>query len=103
MSAPGLAPEIALAYLRGLSADLREAAVLGAAGELLAGPPALAAAGRELLAADPEAETVERREAHEILLAARSASHAVVGAYAPPVLLALALHDLRRVLAVLPS
>src|SRR3954453_13872744 len=54
-----LTPEQALDYLRTLSADIREAAVLDAAGGLLAGPSELAEPARALLAAAPEADDVE--------------------------------------------
>ena len=54
-----LTPAQALEYLRTLSADILDAAVLGADGSLLAGSPELAEPARALLAAAPEAEDVE--------------------------------------------
>src|ERR1700741_4048707 len=48
-----LTPSLALAYLRELSADIRAAIVLDAAGNPLAGPEPLAAPPRALLAAAP--------------------------------------------------
>jgi hypothetical protein len=50
---PLLTPQAALGWLRSLSVDIREAAILDAAGTLLAGDPALvdAATGRNLLVA----------------------------------------------------
>ena len=91
-------PEHALEYLRALSADIQAAAVLGADGTLLAGPPELAEAARELLAAAPEADDVEVALADACVFGARSDSHAVVlvcGRFALP---GLVRHDLRVVL-----
>jgi hypothetical protein len=93
-----LTPAQALDYLRTLSADIREAAVLGADGSLLAGPEALAEPSRALLAAAPEADDVEVSTAGGIVFAARSDEHAVVvvcGRFALP---ALVRFDLRMVL-----
>src|SRR5215210_1531201 len=91
-------PAQALDYLRTLSADIREAAVLGADGGLLAGPPALAEPARALLAAAPEADDVEVATPLGSVFAARSDAHAVVlvcGRFALP---ALVRFDLRMVL-----
>ncbi len=101
MSAPALAPEVALAYLRGLSADLREAAVLDADGAVLAGSPELAETARALLGADGGARTAEHRGPEGVLLAARSPARAIVALYGPLVLVGLARHDLRRVVSEL--
>src|SRR3954447_1065847 len=93
-----LTPAQALDYLRTLSADIREAAVLDAAGELLAGPAALAAPSRALLAAAPEAADLEVATVQGSVYAARSDAHAVVvvcGRFALP---ALVRFDLRMVL-----
>jgi hypothetical protein len=94
-----LTPAQAIEYLRTLSADIREAAVLAADGSLLAGPEALAEPARALLAAAPEADDVEVVSALGSVFAARSDRHAVVlvcGRYALP---ALVRFDLRMVLA----
>ena len=48
---PALTPDLALAYVRELSADVRAVAVLDAGGALLAGDAAVAAAAAPLLAA----------------------------------------------------
>ena len=93
-----LTPDQALEYLRTLSADIDEAAVLAADGSLLAGPEELAEPARALLAAAPEADDVEVSTAEGSVFAARSDTHAVVlvcGRYALP---ALVRFDLRVVL-----
>src|SRR4051795_2963675 len=73
-----LTPAQALDYLRTLSADIREAAVLDADGELLAGTTALAEPARALLAAAPEAVDLEVATVQGSVFAARSDAHAVV-------------------------
>jgi hypothetical protein len=93
-----LTPEHALEYLRALSADIQAGVVLGADGRLLAGPPELGEAARELLSAAPEADDVEVALANARVFGARSDSHAVVlvcGRFALP---ALVRYDLRCVL-----
>jgi hypothetical protein len=92
-----LTPELALAYLGELSADVREGVVLDADGRLLAGSPALAGPARELMDAT-FASQIEVRLERGSVFAARSAGHAiavVAGRFALP---ALMLHDLRVVL-----
>jgi len=94
-----LTPAQSLEYLRTLSADIEEAAVLSADGSLLAGPDHLAEPARELLAAAPEADELEVSTAEHSVFAARSDRHAVVlvcGRFALP---ALVRFDLRMVLA----
>jgi hypothetical protein len=94
-----LSPAQALEYLRTLSADIEEAAVLDADGSLLAGPEALAEPARALLAAAPDAADLEVSTAASSVFAARSDRHAVVlvcGRFALP---ALVRFDLRMVLA----
>jgi hypothetical protein len=94
-----LTPAQALEYLRTLSADIIDAAVLGADGELLAGTPELAEPARALLASAPEADDVEVWTGQgNSVFAARSDAHAVVlvcGRFALP---ALVRYDLRMVL-----
>src|SRR4051794_34296610 len=93
-----LTPEQALDYLRTLSADIREAAVLDAAGGLLARPAALAEPAPALLAAPPGAGGPAGAIAQGSVFAARSDAHAVVvvcGRFALP---ALVRFDLRMVL-----
>jgi hypothetical protein len=93
-----LTPAQALEYLRTLSADIIDAAVLGADGALLAGSPELAEPARALLAAAPEAADVEVATPQGSVFAARSDDLAVVlvcGRFALP---ALVRFDLRMVL-----
>jgi hypothetical protein len=93
-----LTPALALAYLHELSADIRAAIVLDAAGNRLAGPAALAAPARALLA---EAPLVSALSARGGAFGARDDRHGVVAATGPLALSGLVLHDLGRVLAAL--
>ena len=99
--APALSPPLALAYLRELSADIRAGVVLAPDGRLLAGPEALAAPARDVLAAAPDARELQVATADGAVFAARSDRHAIVvvcGRFALPSLirydLRLALGDL---------
>ena len=74
---PALTPDLALAYVRELSADVRAVAVLDAEGALLAGDGAVAAAAAPLLAAGAEAEAVT---AGGVVCTARDDRHAIVAA-----------------------
>jgi len=97
--APTLTPQLALDYLRELSADIRAGVVLDPAGALLAGPDALAEPARDLLARAGDAYEVHVTTADGNVFAARSDTHVVVlvcGRYALPSLIR---HDLRRALA----
>jgi hypothetical protein len=94
-----LTPAQALEYLRTLSADIEEAAVLGADGDLLAGPDHLAEPAMQLLAAAPESDDIEVSTADGCVFAARSSHHSLVlvtGRFALP---ALVRYDLRMVLS----
>src|SRR3954470_14578386 len=95
---PALTPELALDYLRELSADVRAGVVLAGDGTRLAGPDALAEAGRRLLAALPHVEEGEVATADGIVFAGRSSRHAVVLVCGRLALGALHRYDLRRVL-----
>jgi len=100
---PGLTPELAVAYLRELSADIREAVILTPDGEPVAGAPELAAAAKRLLAAAPDAAEIEVAVAGGAIHAARGEHHAVVavcGRYALP---ALIRYDLKVVLGELAA
>ena len=100
---PGLTPELAVGYLRELSADIREAVVLTPAGELLAGAPDLASAAARLLAAAPDAAEIEVAVTGGSIHAARGERHAVVavcGRYALP---ALIRYDLKVVIGELAA
>jgi hypothetical protein len=68
-TAPLLTPEAALGWLRSLSIDIREAAVLDASGAILAGDPAVAGApsGRHVLAARSERHVVVVRHGRRAL------------------------------------
>ena len=98
---PALTPELALDYVRELSADVRAALVLDAAGERLAGPPELAAAARALLAAGGDAAELEAGGAGGVVCAVRSRDHAAVAVCGRFAIGAVVRHDLRTALAAL--
>ncbi len=96
-----LTPALALDYVRELSADIRAGVVLDAGGGLLAGPEALAAPARALLAEAPAAASIEGATEHGAAYAARDARHAIVvvtGRFSLP---RLTRHDLRTALSAL--
>jgi hypothetical protein len=96
-----LTPALALDYVRELSADVRAALVLDAAGSLLAGPPELAGPARALLAAGGDADELEAVSDEGVVCAARSPHHsaiAVCGRFAIP---GVVRHDLRAAIAAL--
>jgi hypothetical protein len=93
---PALTPELAIAYVRELSADVRAVAVLAADGALLAGDAAVAAAARPLLAAGAEAEAVT---ASGVVCTARDERHALVAACGRFALPSVVRTDLRAALA----
>lgn len=98
---PALTPELAVDYLRELSADIRAAAVLTPAGEALAGAPELADPARELLAAAPDAVELQVVTGDGTVYASRSDHHAIVvvcGRFALPSLIR---YDLKVVLGEL--
>ncbi len=100
---PGLTPELAVDYLRELSADIREAVILTPDGRPVAGSAELAATAARLLAAAPEAAEIEVVLSGGAIHAARGARHAVVavcGRYALP---ALIRYDLKVVLGELAA
>ena len=94
---PALTPEDALARLREISPDVRDAVVLDAAGALLAGRSDLAAAAGDLLASTGAA-AVEVADERGAVFAARSARHAIVAVAARPALASLMFFDLRALL-----
>jgi hypothetical protein len=97
-----LTPDLALTFLRELSADMTAAIVLDAAGERLAGPPTLHAPARELLAAAPPGPAkLHGRTATGAAFAARDDAHQIVVATGPLALPGLTAHDLRTALAAL--
>src|SRR3954469_11677552 len=95
---PALTPELALDYLRELSADVTAGVVLAADGQRLAGPEPLAEPARRLVAALPAADEAEGAPGDGIVFAARSSRHAVVLVCGRLALGALHRYDLRRVL-----
>jgi hypothetical protein len=98
-----LTPELAVEYLRELSADIRAVAVLTAAGEPLAGAPELAGAARKLLSAAPDAAEIEVAVGGGTVHAARSSEHAVVAVCGRFALPALIRYDLKVVLGELAA
>lgn len=98
---PALTPELAVDYLRELSADIRAAAVLTPAGELLAGPPELAGPARDLLGAAPDAAELQVVTGDGTVYASRSDQHAIVVACGRFALPALIRYDLKVVLGEL--
>jgi len=96
-----LTPALALDYVRALSADIVDGVVLDAAGTLLAGPEALAAPARALLAAAPHAREIHGKTREGAAFAARDDMHAIVVATGRFALPGLARHDLRTALAAL--
>lgn len=96
-----LTPPLALDYVTALSADIRVAAVLDREGVLLAGPEALAAPARELLATAPHASRLEGSTAAGAVYAARDSRHALVVVTGPFALPRLTRHDLRTALSAL--
>jgi hypothetical protein len=94
VSAAALSPAGALAWVRSLSIDVREAAVLDASGAVLAGDPALgvraAAALSAADAADPAATEVRDGD----LMAVRAGGHAVAATLGGLALERVARHDL---------
>jgi hypothetical protein len=100
---PALTPKLALDYLRELSADVQDGVVLSSEGTLLAGAEDLADPARDLLAAAPEAESVEVAVASGTVFAARSRDHAIALVCGRHALPALARYDLARVLGDLAS
>ena len=98
---PALTPVLAVDYLHELSADIRAAAVLTAAGEPLAGASELTEAAQRLLAAAPDAAEIEVAAAGGVVHAARSDRHAVIAVCGRFALPALIRYDLKVVLGEL--
>jgi hypothetical protein len=97
--APTLTPQLALDYLRELSADIRAGVVLDPKGALLAGPEAMHQPARDLLEASGDAKELQVTTADGNVYAARNEQHAIAvvcGRFALPSLIR---YDLRVVLA----
>jgi hypothetical protein len=97
----GLSPDLALDYVRELSADVRAVLVLDAAGEPLAGPPALAAPARALLDAGGDAAELEAGSEQGVVCAVRSAAHAAIAVCGRFAIGGVVREDLRAALAAL--
>jgi hypothetical protein len=98
---PALTPALALEYVHELSADVRAAVVLDAAGGLLAGPEALAAPARALLEASGDASELEDGSADGVVCAVRTATHAAVAVCGRFAIGGVVRQDLRAALAAL--
>ena len=92
-----LTPTLALDYITALSADIRAAVVLDAAGARLAGPVELARAAAAL----PRAPRVEGETERGAVYAARDERHAIVVVTGPFALARVTRHDLQTALAAL--
>jgi len=98
---PALTPALALDYVRELSADVRAAIALAADGARLAGPEALAAPARVLLAALGAHGHAERVESAGVVCAARSERHALIVVCGPLALPGVVAADVRAALIAL--
>jgi hypothetical protein len=98
---PALTPTLALEYVRELSADVRAGIVLDDAGQVLAGPPALAEPARELLAAGGDAGELEAATADGVVCAVRTPAHAAVAICGRFAIAGVVRQDLRTALAAL--
>jgi hypothetical protein len=100
-----LKPELALAYVRELSADFRAGIVLDAAHQRLAGHRDLEAPARALLQAHPQTRELHAtaRDGRAQLFAARTADRAIVVVTGPHALPNVTRRDLRTVLGQNPA
>src|SRR3954470_9926286 len=80
---PALTPDLAVAYVRELSADVRAVVVLDAEGVRLAGPGAMVTAARAFLDAAAGAPEAAAGTPDGVVLAATTPEHAVVVAAGP--------------------
>ena len=92
-----LTPALALDYITALSADIRAAVVLDAAGEHLAGPARLAKVAKTL----PPAVRLEGSTESGAVYAARDERHVVVVVTGPFALARVTRHDLGTALSAL--
>lgn len=99
--ASAFSPALALDYVRELSTDVRAGIALDAAGAHLAGPEALVAPARDLLAAAGGAAELEAATGGGVVCAARSGRHALIVVCGPFALPGLVRRDLRTALAAL--
>jgi hypothetical protein len=103
-----LTPALALDFITALSADIRAAVVLDAAGTPLAGPQALAAAAQALPQGDPRPDHPHQRSVQFEgatgtggVFAARDERHTIVVVTGPFALARVTRHDLRTALSAL--
>ena len=87
--------------MRELSADVRAAIVLDAAGALLAGPAALADPARALLAAGAGADELEAASGEGVVCAVRSPDHAAVAVCGRVAIAGVVRQDLRAAIAAI--
>ena len=87
--------------MRELSADVRAAIVLDAAGALLAGPAALADPARALLAAGAGADELEAASGDGVVCAVRSPAHAAVAVCGRFAIAGVVRQDLRAAIAAI--
>ncbi len=78
-----LTPELAIAYVRELSADVRAVVVLDAGGARLAGPAALEAAARDVIFALGAASEAAIRVSEGVVFAVRTPERALVAVSGP--------------------
>jgi hypothetical protein len=98
---PALTPELALAYVRELSADVRVVVALDASGERVAGDATVAAAARALLDAAPDAAELEVVTAEGVACAVRGTRHALIAACGRYAIPGIVRQDLRAALGAL--
>jgi hypothetical protein len=98
---PALTPQLALEYVRELSADVRAAVVLDAGGALLAGPAELGAAAKALLDAAGTAAELEDGSADGVVCVVRTDAHAAVAVCGRFAIGGVVRQDLRAALAAL--
>ena len=98
---PALTPALALEYVHELSADVRAAVVLDAAGALLAGSAELAGPAHALLDAIGDASEVEDGSADGVVCAVRTTAHAAVAVCGRFAIGGVVRQDLRTALAAL--
>jgi hypothetical protein len=95
-----LTPPLALEYITALSADIRAAVVLDAAGNHLAGPTGLAEAARTPAGAPGPREREGAGDGGKVFIA-RDERHAIVVVTGPLALARVTRHDLRTALSAL--
>ncbi|HEX8105889.1 MAG TPA: hypothetical protein VF533_24950 [Solirubrobacteraceae bacterium] len=98
---PSLTPELALRYLRELSADVRGGVALDGAGRLVAGDPELAGPGADAAAALGPAQAAEAVLRSGAVFAARAGGLTLLVVCGPRAIPPLARQDLAQTVAAL--